>query len=270
MDFEWQDNAVQYYDLKKLGEVIKLPVPLTTITYNFFLFLESGSIKYNINNRLVEVVDSSIMCVMAQDSLAIHSFTKDISGYLIIIENNVFTNFLLSNKLLNFQNANRIVEVENSEWFSKIGDLIAEELNTASLSIATIHGLIQALLNKYYQLTLIPRTNSRSKDIVLKFTTLVKEFVIEEKSPVFYASKLGITTNYLNKCVRDYYVKTAKEIILEHIIHHAKILMWSKDKSISEICYILKFEDPSYFSRLFKKYVGVSPSRYQRDIQHIL
>ena len=43
----------------------------------------------------------------------------------------------------------------------------------------------------------------------------------------------------------------------------AKDLLLAPSASISETAYKLGFEYPQYFSRLFKKKTGVSPSEYQ-------
>lgn len=40
--------------------------------------------------------------------------------------------------------------------------------------------------------------------------------------------------------------------------------LYFSDKNIKEICHELGFSDPFYFSRLFKKYIGISPSEYKK------
>ncbi|GKX28405.1 putative HTH-type transcriptional regulator YisR [Vallitalea longa] len=46
-------------------------------------------------------------------------------------------------------------------------------------------------------------------------------------------------------------------------INKAKELISSTSLKVSEIGYLVGVEDPYYFSRLFKKYVGVPPSKYR-------
>ncbi|HEY9046432.1 MAG TPA: helix-turn-helix transcriptional regulator, partial [Ohtaekwangia sp.] len=43
----------------------------------------------------------------------------------------------------------------------------------------------------------------------------------------------------------------------------AKSLLWSSDKSISEIAYELGFEHPSHFTKIFKTKMGVSPKEFR-------
>jgi AraC family transcriptional activator of pobA len=39
-----------------------------------------------------------------------------------------------------------------------------------------------------------------------------------------------------------------------------------EDRSVSEIAYALGFENLSYFSRLFKKEVGISPNGFKKQL----
>lgn len=48
-------------------------------------------------------------------------------------------------------------------------------------------------------------------------------------------------------------------------ISKAKEFMNNTDRTIKEICYQVGFQDPNYFSRIFKKYVGVTPTEYMRE-----
>ena len=53
------------------------------------------------------------------------------------------------------------------------------------------------------------------------------------------------------------------EYILRAKLRKARILLESPDHSVSNIAYDLGFSSPSYFSTVFKKYVGKSPSGYR-------
>ena len=48
-----------------------------------------------------------------------------------------------------------------------------------------------------------------------------------------------------------------------HIIDEAKNILLQPNKTVSEVAYELGFEYPAYFSRLFKKKEGMSPSKYR-------
>jgi AraC-like DNA-binding protein len=47
------------------------------------------------------------------------------------------------------------------------------------------------------------------------------------------------------------------------LIDEAKNILLNPKKTISEVAYELGFEYPPYFSRLFKKKEGISPTEYR-------
>ncbi len=48
-------------------------------------------------------------------------------------------------------------------------------------------------------------------------------------------------------------------------ITKARELMGNSDRTIKEICFMVGYNDPNYFSRIFKKYVGISPTDYMLE-----
>jgi AraC-like DNA-binding protein len=62
--------------------------------------------------------------------------------------------------------------------------------------------------------------------------------------------------------------KTALELIHLYMISEAKNMLVAGDQSISEIAYQLGFENPPYFSRLFKKKVGITPKEFKNYLQN--
>ena len=85
---------------------------------------------------------------------------------------------------------------------------------------------------------------------------------IMQPSVHYFANQLNVTPNYLSDVIRFYSGKPALEHIHGHIIKVAKAMLAQKELTISEIAYQLGFEYPNYFSRLFRKITGVSPSQY--------
>ncbi len=80
------------------------------------------------------------------------------------------------------------------------------------------------------------------------------------------ASQLNISPKYLSDLLKQETGKTALELIHLYVISEAKNMLVSGEQSISEIAYRLGFENPPYFSRLFKKEVGVSPKEFKLQI----
>lgn len=77
------------------------------------------------------------------------------------------------------------------------------------------------------------------------------------------ASELHLSSKYLSDLLKQETGKTALELIHLYVISEAKNLLVAGERSISEIAYQLGFENPPYFSRLFKKEVGMSPKEYK-------
>ena len=89
--------------------------------------------------------------------------------------------------------------------------------------------------------------------------------LLEEKgipSIEWMAEQLGISHRYMSDTIKAETGKTAIDQINLYLIEEAKNLLLTPNTSISETAYKLGFEYPQYFSRLFKKKTGLSPSEY--------
>lgn len=82
----------------------------------------------------------------------------------------------------------------------------------------------------------------------------------------YMASQLHLSPKYLSDLLKQETGKTALELIHLYVISEAKNMLVEGEQSISEIAYQLGFENPPYFSRLFKKEVGMSPKEYKNQL----
>lgn len=69
-----------------------------------------------------------------------------------------------------------------------------------------------------------------------------------------------------NKQVKKQLGKAPSQLIAERLILEAKRLLHLTHKSIKEIASELGFEDRFYFSRFFKKEVGVAPKIFRQQV----
>jgi AraC-like DNA-binding protein len=84
------------------------------------------------------------------------------------------------------------------------------------------------------------------------------------KSPAAYASSLNISLSYLNESVKAITGSSVSSLIQQEVMLEAKRLLYHSDCSVKEIAHELGYEDHTYFSRLFKKSVGITPGEFRR------
>lgn len=108
-----------------------------------------------------------------------------------------------------------------------------------------------------------------NQQMVTRFKSVLTDFYetgqLKEKgipSVELLASQLGVSQRYMSDTIKVETGKTAIDQINEFLVEEAKDLLLSPNVSISETAYNLGFEYPQYFSRLFKKKEGISPTAY--------
>jgi AraC-like DNA-binding protein len=85
-------------------------------------------------------------------------------------------------------------------------------------------------------------------------------------SPGDYGELLNISTKALNKASKAHFNKTLSDLIAERRIIEAKRELYLTAKAVKEIAFELGYEDEFYFSRYFKKKVGVSPQIFRYKV----
>ncbi len=82
-------------------------------------------------------------------------------------------------------------------------------------------------------------------------------------SPADYAKSLHMTAKTLGRIVREHLGTTLTELIHSRILVHAKWQLLHTLKPVKEIARELGFADELYFSRLFRKATGYSPTFFR-------
>lgn len=124
--------------------------------------------------------------------------------------------------------------------------------------------LILALSSREKQLQ--NKINSHKITDTLNFYNLLENCFIRERTVSFYASYYHLSVDAFSKKIKKNYGKSPSKLIQERLILEAKKQIHLTYKSIKEIAHDLGFDDEFYFSRYFKKEVGVSPKMFREQV----
>lgn len=80
-----------------------------------------------------------------------------------------------------------------------------------------------------------------------------------------YVETLATTPHLLDKAARTVFGQTVKDMVLERRLLEAKRLLRFTIRPVEDIGREIGFEDPAYFSRFFRRRMGVSPSDWRRQ-----
>lgn len=109
--------------------------------------------------------------------------------------------------------------------------------------------------------------SGRYRAITLKLRKLLDSHLVDEKSPSAYAAMMNISEVYLNEAVKGTTGLSAGAYIRSIVIMQAKRQFAYTSLSAKEIAYSLGYEDYAYFSKLFTRCTGKSPSEYRKNLK---
>ncbi|MDO4305835.1 MAG: AraC family transcriptional regulator [Eubacteriales bacterium] len=128
--------------------------------------------------------------------------------------------------------------------------------------------LRQILILIHRQLGSIRKTeNSYLKDEIDSAVTFFNENYNKEISIEQYAASRHMSTSWFIRGFKEYTGFTPMQYILSLRISNAQSLLDVTEYNVTEISSIVGYDNPLYFSRIFKKQKGMSPSEYRKWIR---
>ncbi len=79
-----------------------------------------------------------------------------------------------------------------------------------------------------------------------------------------YAASRNMSTSWFNKAFHTVIGVSPMQFILSQRIRNAQFLLETTDVSVTEIARSVGYDNPMYFSRLFRKNKGLSPAKYRK------
>jgi len=158
---------------------------------------------------------------------------------------------------------------EDLDSFLSMIHILNKEVKKELPNMPMVRSLLCAVLLSIQQTvdnSIIQANSARHIEVYKKFKHLLELHFRENKTSHFYSEQMYISDRHLNRLLKEATTKTAADIILGRSILEARRLLCFTEMTISEISWSLGYQDPSYFTKLFKKAAGQTPLAYRMSM----
>lgn len=240
------------------------------LSHYCFIFLDQGSETYKIDLKDITIGDSQMVFGLPNQIFTNALKDNHSLNYKAAFDENTLG--LLPNSfpfLLDPLNLNMITFTPDAKErvksvFSTLFQLLhtTGKPNKIEIILAYLNTLLTEFNNAYFEQSnqKNPPNTKLSKYIAFKLT--VEAHLTEQHDVHIIAEKLAMTTGSLYGVVKKFSGVSPKEWITNRLILEAQRKLQYSTLSVKELAYELGFNDPDYFSRLFKKNTGTSISAY--------
>lgn len=279
----WDDfiyEKVQQFHINRLEDYLKhssaneFPIPPHRKSLYDIIFVTNGSVKRTKALNEYTIKKNQIFFLPAYQITSMSGMFQNAKGFFCHFDA-AFINELANSldKLSEFNfltfNANPVYTISKTDinFITSIFErLLLEYKKDDACNLKYIYSILLCLFyslqtNANYQ---IVGQDSAANIITQNFNKLLLENISNEQGLLFYANNLSITVDYLNKCVKKVYGKTAKQYLDEMFLLEAKVLLKQSNLPIAQIANQFGKHNASDFSRFFKQKTGMTPLDYRK------
>lgn len=241
------------------------------LSYYFFLFVFKGTKHITIDTASIDIGENELVFLLPHQIRDTGDLVHAESYFKLGFDEECMSRlprpypFLLDplhRQKIKFSQmaANRLKAI-----FSMLQELLNTPKSAPELILAHLNSLLTEIDAAYFTGQEKPADDQISRFI--NFKVFVEDHLTEHQSIKAIADKLAISSFGLHQIVKQHSGLSPKEFINERLILEAKRrIYYGQHLSVKELAFELGFNDPDYFSRVFKKVTGKTVASFFRDI----
>jgi AraC family transcriptional regulator, transcriptional activator of pobA len=247
------------------------------LTSYFIVLIESGTITYKLDLQEITLTNGQLLFAMPNQVFTPPTKADNLKYFKILFDENTLAllpqqfPFLanpLNSQTINFDDPTRQRVTKNFEILNQILH-IDNQSTDIEIVLAYLNSLLVELNITYFknkeQINILNTNFSK----FIEFKLVVETHLTEQPSINMIAEKLALTTNSLYRIVKEFSGTSTKDFITNRLMIEAQRKLHYSNLSVKELAYELGFNDPDYFSRLFKKCTGKSVSEVLENRQDL-
>jgi len=256
---------------------------LTSFLFNFYKISYKktlhGKIRYGQN--YYDFDEGGLVFTSPNQVLAATDDTEYL-GYTLLVHPDFIRDYPLGKNIKNFgffsysvHEALHLSEKERSiiiNIFKNIEDELQSTIDDFSQDVIVAQiELILNYSNRFYKRQFITR-KAVSNDLLAKFENLMSDYFNDSTALMkglptvqYLADQLNVSPRYLSDMLRSLTGQNAQQHIHNKLIEKAKEILSISNSSVAEIAYLLGFEHPQSFNKLFKRKTNLSPLEFRQS-----
>lgn len=253
------------------GEVTNIYGPTHRKPHYFLLFMVKGLTRHGVDLQQFEIKDSELLFILPHQIHHIPTSKHGTDYFKLGFDENCLTRLPKQYPfLINPFNNQKITFTPSAaarlrSIFEILLGLLSVMDTDVELILAHLNSLLTEINAAYFSTDKNPADDKLSKYI--RFKLVVEDNLTDHPTIIDIAEELALNTNSLYNIVKHYSGLSPKEFITNRLILEAKRrLYYAESSSIKELAYELGFNDPEYFSRLFKKVTGKTVTMFVQDL----
>ncbi|GAB4054049.1 AraC family transcriptional regulator [Spirosoma litoris] len=241
------------------------------LSYYYFIFILEGSAQYAVDMEKVDLSKHELLFALPHQiqQLPVNVHGKDY--YKLGFDEECLSRLPKQYPfLLNPLNQQKIsFSPTAASRLQAIFELLLGLLTTSDtepeLILAHLNSLMTEINLAYFAGDRKPSDDKLAKYI--GFKVFVENNLTDHLPIKDIAEKLALSTDSLYHLVKHYSGRSPKEFITNRLILEARRRMYYGERSsVKELAFELGFNDPDYFSRLFKKETGKTVAEFFQDL----
>jgi len=233
------------------------------------LFVFKGQAELEVDGKHTRLSESAIQ-VLPPSSVHGFRFSEDVEGFVLTLAAPLVGHLQgqLGSSAGGFAHPDSYPTGADSDYLNSLfSSLLGEYTGHQPARDMLMHSLVSVIMvwlsRQAMQRRAASQRPQRARDYLNGFIQLVEETYRQHVKVEDLAHRLGISVSHLNGTCRELAGQPALQIMHERQLLEAKRLLTFTSMTIYEMSEVLGFSDPTNFTRLFRRRVGISPKAFR-------